>query len=201
MNPKKIIPLTLIASLLLSSCGTMFGGTKKEIAFSSNVDEATVLINGNEACKTPCTYQVEKSSDDLNIIVRKSGYMEETGTINVGLNLASLLNILLPSFICFLGTDLTTGGIWNYKDQYYVALEPDAPMVKAEEKAFKKKIDIDRYIYANYESLAEEAAKNKAGEHIKAFTDKTGVSEKKLMEIINETNSADELSEKLTDKK
>ena len=57
MKYKKFI-LIIRTEILMTSCGSIFTGTKDTIMFNSTPENAKLYIDGFEVCNTPCTIHV-----------------------------------------------------------------------------------------------------------------------------------------------
>lgn len=58
---KKFSTIVLTTLLLfMTSCATLFTGTKDRITFTSNPPGATIYLDGVELCRTPCTTYIKE---------------------------------------------------------------------------------------------------------------------------------------------
>lgn len=72
---KNLSTILLAATMLLmTSCATLFTGTKDRITFNSTPSGATIYIDGVEQCKTPCTMKVKRSINDTGVEFKLDGY-------------------------------------------------------------------------------------------------------------------------------
>jgi len=60
---KEIIFGALALSLMVTSCATIFSGTKQNVRFSSNPPSALVFIDDVEAGKTPFEMKLNRKPD------------------------------------------------------------------------------------------------------------------------------------------
>ncbi|MGI6718078.1 MAG: PEGA domain-containing protein [Bacteroidales bacterium] len=133
---KKIILLTT-AVFLLSSCATIFTGTKDTISFSSTPAGAIVYIDGLEICKTPCTTSVKRSLNYKVVEFKLDGYKTRIITLDRCFNAVSILNM---STIVGWTVDAATGSLMKYcRKEYDVELEADNIMANIN----PYRIDID----------------------------------------------------------
>jgi hypothetical protein len=100
---KKIL-LILILPLFLSSCATLFSGSKKPVQFNNNQD-ATILVNGNEVGTAPTVLKVK--SEDI-VTFEKDGFKSRTVIVDSKFNTISVLNLFN---ILFWGIDAISGAI------------------------------------------------------------------------------------------
>ena len=77
---KRIFVVMTTASLLMTSCATVFTGTKDRITFNSTPTGATIYKDGVEQCKTPCTIRVKRSIGDTDIEYKLDGYETRLNT-------------------------------------------------------------------------------------------------------------------------
>lgn len=119
---KKLSTMLLVASMLLvTSCATIFTGTKDRITFNSTPEGATIYIDGVEQCKTPCTMQVKRSISDTDVEFKLGGYETRLITLSKEFNVVSVINLgnLLGWAI-----DAATGSVMKYdRKSYDITLE------------------------------------------------------------------------------
>lgn len=117
---KKINPflafIIIIASLTLSSCATVFTGTKDRISFKTSPPGATVLKDGIEVCKTPCSAPIKRSLNNTEIEFKLDGYDTRLITLDKEFNIISVINLgnLLGS-----GVDALSGAVMKYDRRSY----------------------------------------------------------------------------------
>lgn len=191
MNKKYILPIFMI----LSGCGTIFSGSTQDMSFDSNVKGVEIYVSGIKACKTPCVYPLDKGSGNIIITAKKKGYEEQQQILKTKFNNFAILNLTgWPSWL----VDIATGGMWQYKqDGVYIDMEKPTKNY-AKLKEIKKNINIRRFALSNYPSLKLEAAQGSVGEYITALSYLSGLSDEKLIGIINKTNNEIKLAHSLT---
>lgn len=119
----KLLILAIASTFLMTSCATIFTGTKDTIRFDSNPQGAKVYIDGLEVCKTPCTTQVKRSLSDKLAEIKLDGYETRVITLDRKFNAVSIIN--LGSLIGW-GIDAATGSLMKYdKKGYDIELEKD----------------------------------------------------------------------------
>jgi hypothetical protein len=112
----------LLPSLLLigSSCATILTGTSQAVSIDSNVQGASVIIDGNQVGVTPFNGKIKKQQEAVATI-RKEGYAQQSVTLTSSFNPVATLSI----FWDFTTTDFLTGAAWEYApNSYYVDLKP-----------------------------------------------------------------------------
>ena len=206
---------TVILSCLMltaSACGTIFSGTGQEINFDSNEKDVEVFIDGVRACKTPCTYEVDRSISDLDIVAKKKGFRNQQITLRSNFNKMAVLNL---SFLTNWTTDFAFGGVWEYKrNNVYIDMEKlskqnaslDNNLAPNMEKLSKQNASLDnnlapnirRFALFGYDEMKIEAAKNIGGEYISSLAAITKKDEVELIALINQTSNEVELAHKLT---
>lgn len=91
---KNISTILLAATMLfMTSCATLFTGTKDRITFNSTPSGATIYIDGVEQCKTPCTMKVKRSINDTAVEFKLDGYETRLITLSKEFNVVSIINL------------------------------------------------------------------------------------------------------------
>ena len=122
MKSKTLI-LVIALTFLMTSCATIFTGTKDVIHFDSNPQGAKVHLDGLEVCKTPCTTLVKRSLSEKLAEIKLDGYETRVITLDRKFNAVSIINLR-----CLLGwgIDAATGAIMKYNRKGYdIELEKD----------------------------------------------------------------------------
>ena len=84
---------SLVSLITLSSCATMFSGSKQKVDITTNPAGAEVFINGQDQnAVTPVTLKVKKAGH-VDYTFKKEGYEDGKVTDNGGLNGVFFLNI------------------------------------------------------------------------------------------------------------
>tara|TARA_B100000427_G_C15379307_1_gene538124 strand:+ start:33 stop:401 length:369 start_codon:yes stop_codon:yes gene_type:complete len=97
-------------AIYMSSCATIFTGTKSAIQFNSKPSGATVYMDGAEIGTTPMTFQVKKSSDAM-FSFEKDGYNKRTVSLQKSFNAVSIIN--LGCILCWI-IDVATGAMKKF---------------------------------------------------------------------------------------
>ena len=114
----KLFSLALISGLTLSSCATIFTGSKDEISFTSKPEGAKVMIKGLEKCVTPCTTSIQRSLSNEQVELKLDGYQTKTFALEKKFNAVTLINIIGGGLIGF-GIDAATGSLMKYDKKAY----------------------------------------------------------------------------------
>ena len=120
----KLFILTMVSTFLMTSCATIFTGTKDVIRFDSDPQGAKIYIDGLEVCKTPCSTQVKRSLSDELAEIRLKGYETRVIKLDREFNVVSVIN--LGSLLGW-AIDVATGALMKYdKKGYEIKLEKDS---------------------------------------------------------------------------
>jgi len=119
----KLFIIVLASTFFMTSCATIFTGTKDTIRFDSTPQGTKVYIDGLEVCKTPCTTQVKRSLSDKLAEMKLDGYETRVITLDREFNAVSIINL---GFLIGWGIDAATGSLMKYdKKGYDIELEKD----------------------------------------------------------------------------
>lgn len=102
--------------LFMTSCATLFTGTKDRITFNSTPPGATIYIDGVEQCKTPCTVKVKRSINDTDVEFKLDGYETKLITLSKEFNLVSIINL---GNLLGWGIDFLSGAVMKYDRKAY----------------------------------------------------------------------------------
>jgi hypothetical protein len=120
----------------LSSCATIFTGTKDRISFNTTPPGAMIYIDGLEQCKTPCSILVKRRLEDTEVEFKLDGYDTRIIKLSKDLNIMSVFN--LGNLIAW-GIDALSGAVMKYdRKSYDIILEG-----KQTSMIFPNRIDID----------------------------------------------------------
>jgi uncharacterized protein YceK len=126
----KKITLLLVTILLVSSCATIFTGTKDRISFKSNPSGAIIYKDGVELCTTPCSYKIKRSINDTDLEFKLDGYQTRVITLDKQLNIVSIIN--LGNLVGW-GIDALSGAVMKYdRKSYDINLSPNTTASKLE---------------------------------------------------------------------
>lgn len=105
----------------MTSCATLFTGTKDRITFNTNPSGATIYIDGVEQCKTPCTMKVKRSIGDTDVEFKLDGYETRLITLSKEFNVVSVINL---GNLLGWGIDALSGAVMKYdRKTYDITLE------------------------------------------------------------------------------
>ena len=142
---KKVIFLLTITSFLLTSCATIFTGSKDTIYFSSSPEGARVFIDGREICQTPCHARIKKGFNSKSGKMRLDGYEARVFTMDTEFNPVSIINLF--NAIGWL-IDTGTGALMKYSQKgYNIEFDEEDKLsnldpVRIEVNTHKKTLDI-----------------------------------------------------------
>ena len=111
--------------VLMTSCATLFTGTKQTILVDSEPQGAVIWIDGLEVAETPATLEIEKPAmvKDKRITLSLDGYADRSFVLQKSFNMVSLLN-LCTGTIGFI-VDILTGAFFEYSQtEYNIKLKP-----------------------------------------------------------------------------
>lgn len=115
---KKII-LSIIVLCSMSSCATIFCGSKQKVVFNSNVEsEATLSIDGRkyERVTFPYMVKIARGFDETVVKAQCDGYRPLQLIIDKKFNAVSVLNL---TDVLGWGIDAATGAIMKPEFKYY----------------------------------------------------------------------------------
>ncbi len=117
----KICKFILLAfsCICLSSCATIFSGSKKTIVFESdNVETADLIIDGRKIKNVtfPFTYKVRRGFEETIVTAEAEGYESNLVTIEKTFNPVSILNLFS---ILGWGIDAATGAMMKPEYNFY----------------------------------------------------------------------------------
>lgn len=102
---------SLFTALILTSCATIFSGSKQNVKFSSNPSIATVFIDNVEVGKTPFEIMLNRNKEH-GIMLKLEGYQPYQTSITRKINGWFWGNILIGGLIGVI-VDASTGAMYN----------------------------------------------------------------------------------------
>jgi hypothetical protein len=111
--------IMVLGAMALSSCSSIFCGSKAQVTFESNIDEAaTLTIDGQKYHNVtfPYTTKVRRGFDETIVKVEAPSYNTETIVINKNFNAVSIINLI---DILGWGIDAATGAITKPEQKFY----------------------------------------------------------------------------------
>ena len=115
---RKFIKLlfTFVFILSLTSCATIFSGTKDSLTFNTKQEGAKLYHKGIDKCTLPCTIKMKRSLGDDIIVVKKDGYEDRMFELDKKFNAVSIINLF--SLVGW-GVDAATGALMKYDQTVY----------------------------------------------------------------------------------
>ena len=104
--------MVLVSFFVLAGCSTITKGKTQQVTIDSNVEGATVLVNGNEREQTPFTGLIERSSS-TTVTLKKKGYKRKSVTLDTTFEPIFWGNIIVGGVIGST-TDASTGAMYKY---------------------------------------------------------------------------------------
>ncbi|PWS27515.1 hypothetical protein DHW03_07895 [Pedobacter yonginense] len=120
---KKVMNTVAVsATLLLSSCATIFTGTSQTVQINSNPPAATIEVDGVKTGVTPMAVSLKKGFSGQTISLKLDGYETKTFQPKTAFNAVGIVNVLFwPGF----AIDAATGAMMKYDPKVYeFTLEP-----------------------------------------------------------------------------
>lgn len=115
MKKTKLISL-LLCTTLMTSCATIFTGTKATVTINSEPPGAKVQVNGFDQGVTPTTFRAKRGLKGNTVTLKKAGYETRTFDLEQKFNLVSIIN--LASVVGW-GIDLLSGAIMQIDPKQY----------------------------------------------------------------------------------
>lgn len=115
----KRIGILLCSSFLMTSCATVFCGSKAKVTFDSDIAEkATLTIDGRKHTNVtfPYTTKIRRGFDETLVKVETPNFSAEPIIINKSFNAVSVINLL---DILGWGIDAATGAITKPEFKFY----------------------------------------------------------------------------------
>lgn len=115
----KRIGILLCSSFLMTSCATVFCGSKAKVTFDSDIAEkATLTIDGRKHLNVtfPYTTKIRRGFDETLVTAETANYTAEPIIINKNFNAVSVINLL---DILGWGIDAATGAMTKPEFKFY----------------------------------------------------------------------------------
>ncbi|NTE03523.1 PEGA domain-containing protein [Agrobacterium tumefaciens] len=114
---KKIFNIFAIsATLMLSSCATVFTGTKQTVNIKTDPPAADIEVDGIKVGVTPMDVTLKKGFTGQTVSLKLNGYEAKTFQPITTFNAVSVVNLLFfPGFII----DAATGAMMKYDPKVY----------------------------------------------------------------------------------
>jgi hypothetical protein len=155
---KSILALSVAA--LFSGCASIISGTSQAVTIDSNVQGATVSIEGNVVGQTPFSGKIPRKHESV-ALVSKPGYTAQPVVLTTSFNPVAILSI----FWDYSTTDCLTGACWEYAPStYYVNLRPATSSVEQ----FRRDSELKAFAMTYYSAIKTELASG-SGSKIEAI--------------------------------
>ncbi|WP_131537621.1 PEGA domain-containing protein [Pedobacter nototheniae] len=120
---KKVFTVVALgATLLFSSCATVFTGTKQTVQINSTPPAADIEVDGVKVGVTPMAVSLKKGFTPQTVSLKMNGYETRTFRPETTFNPVGIVNIL---FVLGFAVDAVTGAMMKYDPIVYeVKLEP-----------------------------------------------------------------------------
>jgi len=117
--------LLFLTIITLSSCATIFSGSRQQVSFNSDPPGAVVKVKGEAVGMTPMVANIKRASN-RQVTFTREGFEPAQVQLKGNFNPTVLWNILwLP--IPMFGVDYATGAAWRYNNHnVFVNLRPTA---------------------------------------------------------------------------
>ncbi len=145
---KTILALSLAA--LLTGCASIISGTSQAVTIDSNVQGATVAIEGNVVGQTPFSGKIPRKRESV-ALVSKPGYTAQPVVLTTSFNPVAILSIVWD----YSTTDCLTGACWEYAPStYYVNLRPATSSMEL----FRRDSELKAFAMTYYSAIKTELA-------------------------------------------
>ena len=156
---KKIITLVCFMAFtnLAFSSASITKGTSQVVSFTSSPEGATVQVNGNSMCQTPCAQNLKKNKF-TNVTFKLEGYRSVNLPITSAFDGTAVASALWDCGT----TDTATGAIYEYSPAAYHADMKKIDNWKENYKFLNKGQyeNVRSYILINYSILKKELTSN-----------------------------------------
>lgn len=138
------------AAALFSGCASIISGTSQAVTIDSNVQGATVAIEGNIVGQTPFSGKIPRKRESV-ALVSKPGYAAQPVVLTTSFNPVAILSL----FWDYSTTDCLTGACWEYAPStYYVNLRPSTSSVEQ----FRRDSELKAFAMTYYSAIKTELA-------------------------------------------
>jgi hypothetical protein len=117
MKRKNLLMSSLsVIIVFMTSCATIFTGTKQTVQINSTPSGAMVLIDGIDHGTTPAAIKLRKNYYGQTITLKSDGYETKILQPKMEYNVVSGFNLFN---ILGFGIDAATGALWKYAPTSY----------------------------------------------------------------------------------
>lgn len=108
---KTILSLTVVSSLMLTSCATIISGTTQNVSFNSNPSNASIFVDDFEVGKTPFQTKLERKSEH-KVVIKLEGYKPYETKLTRTFNAWYLGNVIFGGLVGLI-IDPISGAIYQ----------------------------------------------------------------------------------------
>jgi hypothetical protein len=145
---------TLIIGVTLLSCVTLSKGTEQLVTINSNVDGATITLDGMIIGETPFAANIPK--DKSVLIIEKEGYEAYTLALSKEIDPMFFGNIITGGTLGSI-TDFATGAAYTYSPANY---QVELRKVDESITAFTKRFELRQYALLNMSAISIDLGNN-----------------------------------------
>ena len=118
----KNVFFTLTITVFMTSCATLFTGTKSSVQINSKPSGAKIMVDGIDRGETPSSIKLKRGFSGQTVTLKKEGYETRSFEPVQTFQPVAVLNLFN---ILFWGIDAATGSIMKYDPKFYeIELEP-----------------------------------------------------------------------------
>ena len=108
---KTILSLTVVSSLMLTSCATIISGITQNVSFNSNPSNASIFVDDFEVGKTPFQTKLERKSEH-KVVIKLEGYKPYETKLTRTFNAWYLGNVIFGGLVGLI-IDPISGAIYQ----------------------------------------------------------------------------------------
>jgi len=163
---KIVMSIALLFVLLyLCSCATIFSGTTQMVSINSNVQGATVWLNGQPIGQTPFMGSIKKNQTNMRVTME--GYQDSNVYLTSSFAAFPFLLNFITGGLPGTTTDFATGSVYEYSPStYYVEMRAG----NTSQNDYMEQYEIRRYAMLNLSQIALDSNEEN-GEYLLALSD------------------------------
>lgn len=148
--------------MVVAGCATIASGTDQPISVSSNVDDATIYLDGIRIGSTPFNGPVAKGKSTMTL--EAPGYRTETLSLSKSLDPAFWGNIIIGGTLGSV-TDFATGAAYQYAPAAY---QVEMRAAGQTEEAFTRQLVVRKFAMIYIDEISRDVSAG-AGDHLSAL--------------------------------
>lgn len=155
-----VVTSFILIAGLAAGCATVMTGTTQLMTINSNIDGATLYMDGQEIGTTPFTGTVPKNKETLR--VEKDGYRSETVALSKTLVPNFWGNIIIGGTLGSI-TDFATGAAYSYAPATYQV------ELRAEEQSsldYQQQLVVRKFAMVYIDEIARDLGRDVGGPHL-----------------------------------